>query len=535
MAESPATEPGARSVTHPPSATTAVIGAGPAGLLFTLAARIRYLRAGAEPSQWALVLFDKRADYRRTHRLRIDPAPYLRLGDELEHPLYARFIAFLEAEQFTPAVNRLEEALLESVSELGIEREMLTIGAEPGTLGLVDVRRKLELEGRLAPDSELRLVAADSVHSATRGLVASDAERIRHTHQTVARLVVRGPGLPERMPRLEQYKLAKLLGSVLDYRLNANGFGEVDLFLQREEHAAVADLGALPAAPIALSEEVLDRLDAPLFVGLTRQLVRGLGSGPCTIELFSTFALEHAYQRCLTYPVPEANATVSLVGDAAISLPYFRGMAGLAAHVRILSDIEARHAAGERPDPGAYDAQAARIRERELAVVARRDRSLRIAREFVALSAAVPFPIQNRLLSIRPADSDPGGMSPGVAFNAIAALAAGLIVMAAVLLGTFVDPPLGWVWLLAVPVQAAGGFAFEAARTLEPSPNRWLQNVWRIQLALLLVLGLPLTLLSSWELGRPAQLYAVVAWFALGVVFAAGMYVFRAVWPDDGE
>lgn len=522
-------------MTQPPRATTGVIGAGPAGLLFCLAARVRYLHAGGDPDDWALILFDKRAEYRRTHRLRIDPAPYRRLGDELAHSRYERFMAFLEDEDFKPTVNRLEGALLGLVRELGIEREALTIGTAPGTVDLAGLRRKLEDEGRLASSRELRIVAADSVHSATRSMVASDATRVRHTHQTVARLAIRGPGLPDRLARVEQFKLAKLLGSVLDYRRNANGFAEVDLFLPRKEHAAVAEIGAVPAAPIALDDATLGGLQAPLLAALVGRLTMGFGAGPCTVDLVSTFALEHTYQTQLTYPVAEARATVSLVGDAAISLPYFRGMASLADHVRILSAIEANHARGDEPaaDAAAYDREAAPVRERELTIVAKRDRALRIAREFVAASAAVPFPIQSRFLSIRPEEPAPGAMTPGVVVNGLIAGVAGLIVIVAVLLGTFVEPPLGWIWLLALPVEGAGGFAYEAAKTLEDSPNRWLDNVWRIQLALLLLGGLPLTLVSSSQLGRPGQLYAAVAWFVLGLGFVAGMYLFRAAWPAD--
>ncbi len=59
--------------------------------------------------------------------------------------------------------------------------------------------------------------------------------------------------------------------------------------------------------------------------------------------------------------------------------------------------------------------------------------------------------------------------------------------------------------------------------------------MWRIQLALLLVGGLPLTLVSSSQLDRPAQLYAAVAWFMLGLAFVGGMYLFRTAWPSEED
>lgn len=84
-------------------------------------------------------------------------------------------------------------------------------------------------------------------------------------------------------------------------------------------------------------------------------------------------------------------------------------------------------------------------------------------------------------------------------------------------------------------MEAAGGFAYEKGRTLEPLPNRWLGNVWRLQLTVLLAAGLPLTLVASSRLNRPAQLYAVGAWFILGLAFVAGMDIFRAGWPSEED
>lgn len=240
-----------------------------------MAAHIRYLHGSGDPDEWSLLLFDKRSEYQRTHRLRIDPAPYRRLVEELDDPLADEFISFLEHEEYRPAVNRLEAKLLDLVNRLGIVREIQAIGRDGSACDLVGLRAKLEHDGRLSPNAGLRVVAADSVHSATRQLVAGDEDRIRHTHQTVARLMIHGADLPDRLPRLDYYKLAKLLGSVLDYRRNDNGYAEVDLFLQRKEHDAVAALNAAPAAPFTLDAEVLDRLDAPLFVSLVRQLAAG--------------------------------------------------------------------------------------------------------------------------------------------------------------------------------------------------------------------------------------------------------------------
>ena len=72
----------------PPLLMTAVIGAGPAGLLFCLVGRLLHARSGADPESWALRLYDKRQVYARTHRLRMDPEPYLAYLWNKYQPLY---------------------------------------------------------------------------------------------------------------------------------------------------------------------------------------------------------------------------------------------------------------------------------------------------------------------------------------------------------------------------------------------------------------------------------------------------------------
>lgn len=57
---------------------TAVIGAGPAGLLFSLIGKLSMGEA------WELQLFDKRESYVRTHRLRMDPELYLAIQKALD-------------------------------------------------------------------------------------------------------------------------------------------------------------------------------------------------------------------------------------------------------------------------------------------------------------------------------------------------------------------------------------------------------------------------------------------------------------------
>ena len=318
-----------------PLVVTAVIGAGPAGLLFAAAARLLFTRQGGDPAAWRILLFDKRRAYERTHRLRIDPVPYRALAAEVDDPRFDEVLAFLDDQGFSPAANQLEEHLAALVSALGIPRDVLHLGAGEGQVPLGGLRHHLELSDLLPATAHLTVVGADSVHSAVRDAVGGAP--VEHTHQTVARLRVVGDGLPERLGRIEQYRLSKVLGSVVDYRRNPNGFAEVDVFLGPEDQARLSDLGATPAQPVELGAELVATLDAPLLARLVDHLRSGMTGSSCEVLLQSTFLLEHRFTEQVVHTLEGGRTEVFLVGDAAVSLPFFRGMACLGACVRQLA------------------------------------------------------------------------------------------------------------------------------------------------------------------------------------------------------
>lgn len=315
---------------------TAVVGAGPAGLLFSAAARLLHDRH-ADPRRWRIRLFDKRTTYARMHRLRIDPAPYRALGDDLEDPRFDALIDFLERERYSPAVNALEDHLDHLLSELGVQRELLALGEGEGEVDLAGLRARLVSDGTLVEGSRWTIVGADSVHSTIRALIAPPQRPRAHTHQQLARLRVTGPGLPERLSIVSQYRLSKALSSILDYRKNPNGYGEVDLFLTPAEHAEVASIGAKPGEPVVVTASDLHALRAPLFRRIVEQLEHGFGEGPCEVALHSAFRLEHAVMPTRVFDRPDLHARVFFVGDAAVSLPFFRGMACLASSAHALA------------------------------------------------------------------------------------------------------------------------------------------------------------------------------------------------------
>lgn len=454
---------------------TAVIGAGPAGLLFSLIGKI-LLGEG-----WALQLFDKRESYVRTHRLRMAPEPYRAIQRDLGHPVFDELMAFLEEEDFSPEVNRLEAKLTELLARLGVAKVVR------------DITRLEELEADT-------IVGADSVHSTVRELVRGDVRADAHTHERVARLRVTGPDLPPRLGILDQFRLSKVLGSVVDYRVNRNGFAELDLFLTREEHALVHALGATPRSPVPITSAALGRLEAPLV----RAIVAHLERGDRQIVLHSTFQLEHAVMPRVSFVA--GGRRVFLLGDAAASLPFFRGMACLASCAHALARA---HAAG---DFETYDREVAAIVAREVRIVRSRAQVVRGLRELIRVSSLLPFPIQSWWLSAA-REPEPDRLSSGAAFN----LAVATATTALALLGLIAP----WLALLSLPAQVGGGVAYRWTMELEPGPHRTLRRIWEVAIATIAAIGVPLALA-----GR-AHWLAIGWWWILGLAFVAGMYVFE--------
>ena len=455
--------------------TTAVIGAGPAGLLFTLIGKITMGDA------WNVTLYDKRATYQRTHRLRMAPEPYLAIQRALDDARFDALMTFLQENHFSPEVNLLEAKLTELLDGLGVRKVVREITS------LAEI------------DADV-IVGADSVHSTVRDLVRGAIEPEKHTHERIARLRVTGPDLPHRLSVVDQYRLSKVLGSVVDYRVNRNGFAEIDLFLTEAEHAIVRDLGATPKDPVAIDSQMLAKMKAPLF----RAIVEHLEHGERRIVVQSTFQLEHAVMPRVSFSV--AGKRVFLVGDAAVSLPFFRGMACLASCAHALARA---HASGHLDD---YEREVAAIVHRELGVVRARAHLVRGLRELIRVSALLPFPIQSWWLSAG-RDPLPDRISPSGWFNVlIAASAASLVVLGAI------SPALA---LLSLPIQLAGGVAYRWTLELEPGPHRHLRRIWEVQIFVVGAIGVALAI------ARRLPWFAAVGWLVLGAAFALGIYVFE--------
>ncbi|NNF54160.1 MAG: hypothetical protein HKN03_06920 [Acidimicrobiales bacterium] len=515
---------------HQRQFATVVVGAGPAGLLFCLTAALRNGPEGLVAAP--ILLVDKRTSYERSHRLRMDRRPYLAAQATLDHPLFDDLIAFLTVENFRPAANMLEAKLEKLVSETGISKRQMLVGSGEGATDLAGVRQWLEDDGVLVKNGCLMVVGADSVNSETRKLVAHGNEAIEKVHQTVARLRVEAEGLPLSLDLVRQLKLAKLLGSAIDYRFNQNGYAEIDLFLSPAEHAAVESLGARPAEPVTLTSDVLDHLNAPLFSAVVDHVGSDLTPNAAKVMIQSTFRLEHRYQQRVAFG-PDEYTGVFLVGDAAVSLPFFRGMACLMECADVLASVHAELVTGSQDPPHMaearrhYNESVKEIRDREIAIVESRARAVRLARELVRVSSMAPFPIQTWLLSAkRPARPQPR-FTPRLAGTVV------LVVLAAVF--ALSSPIVGIAGLVCLPIQAAAGVVYRWDLASPRRPNPAIAMVCRSQVLVLMIAGALISIFNPFRSGWLIRAGAAIGWWVLGLVFVAGMYLYEEFRPAAVE
>lgn len=514
---------------------TAVVGAGPAGLLFASLTKLYLEKAGINPSAWRVFVYDKRAAYARTHRLRIDADPYHELQRELGDERFDALVGFLEACEFTPEVNLYEEHLLALFHATGGTKSLLDVGPGPERVDLAALRARLESSGDLPVGAPFTIVGADSVHSAVRELVRGDVAPERVTHERIARVRVSGSALPRRLTAPDQVRLAKVLGSVLDYRLNRNGFAEVDLFLTATEHAVVRELGATPSHPVPLPSSALGALRAPLFRAIVTHLERTAPDH--RVSLQSTFVLEHAVMPRLVFALPDLRAHAFLVGDAGISLPFQRGMTCLArcaaSLARVHRDLVVARGDALNLGPIAtrYDEEASEIRDRELRVVRRRAEIVRVLREIVRVSALLPFPVQSWWLRAKEPTSIAERLSARLSVWFFLNVGAALSAFVVALGGSWIDARVlsgyGWLPWTSVPIELAGGVVYHAAIAFDGTGARHVRRVWEVQIAALFFGGIALTALSSSAAGRLTELVASLWWLLLAAAFVAGLYVFE--------
>jgi hypothetical protein len=512
-----------------PVVVTAVVGAGPAGLLFCIASTLLWGKQGGDRNAWSILLFDKRTEYQRTHRLRIAPERFRALQAAVDDPRFDEIVRFLDGCRFSPTVNELEARLAALSAELGVTKHVLDVGTGPGRVAVHDLRAHLEAEGLVPGDACFTIVGADSVHSDVRAAVGGDRLVVDHTHQTVARLRVTGDGLPHRLGKLDAYRISKVLGSVVDYRLNPNGFAEVDAFLDGPAHERLGALGATPASPLLLDADLVDQVGSPLFARLVEHLAHGLTDGDGAVALQSTFRLEHRYVEQLTFDLPAVRTQVFLVGDAAVSLPFFRGMACLVGGVHQLALAQcALVTDGDGMAARArYEREAGAVRRTEVATVRSRARLVKGAREFARVSSLLPFPLQTWFLSI-PDARRPGRWSAGVVLAATLAILAASSALGAM---AFTHPGLGpgALWWTGVAIQAVGGLTYRAAQEFEPGPDTALRAVWRVQIAAVFVVGIAVAVVRWSALTLLLRGVALTSWFLLGVAFIAGMEAYDAI------
>lgn len=510
----------------------AIVGAGPAGLLLATSVALLLEREARGPAVH-LVLLDKRQTYERTHRLRMAPKPYKELQKTLGDPRFDALVAFLEGERWSPRISDLEQHLLTLTQSLGVAKRVMHVGEGPGKIDFAALRQGLEDDGLLSPGAPFVVVAADSVRSETKQLAGFSNSSAGRTYYAVARVLLSGADLPTKLNVVDQLKLSKLLGSIVDYRLRKDGVAEVDLFLDDKERQALLQLNASPRSPVVIDDVKVQCRGAPLFRRVVAHLQMGFAPTPCEVQLASLFELEHNVEPTLTRRLDDVNAWLFLVGDAGISLPFFRGMACLAKCVRQLALLVVPEMTQDAPALDAcaarYESACATIKDEEVSIVNARGRLIRVAREFVRISAMSPLPMQDWLLSI-PVDSD-ARLRPCPAFWLSFAFALPvLLLVAAGNVGELVLPLPGLSWLallVALPIQVGGGVLYHYVADHLPKSLPLVRTLWRVQVLLLLIGGVGVSTATVVHAGSSAQIAAALSWFVLGLALVLGLVVFE--------
>jgi hypothetical protein len=515
---------------------TAVIGAGPAGSMFCFVSRLLAIKSQIPPKIWRIILLDKRNEYQRSHRLVIDRKVYKSCQKEMNDQIFDSLIEFLEKNSFAPRVNELETFLSLAISQLGVEKRVLTLGNSPGDTSFAALRKDFEENQLIDSEDLLTIVGADSVHSTVRTTLGPRLVLEHSTHEHLARFLVRGRAIPEKIHAFERYRLAKILGSVVMYYPKNSENAEVDLFLSAKEFQVISSLGANPKTPVFLNlKDPLFR-DAPFLKRILQQLSRGLSDDPCEVFLISTFQLEHAVCPTRVFKMPEINAFAFLVGDAAIALPFQRGMAALLKSVSSLASAHLnllRSPSTVEKIAFDYDKAVGKIVEEELNIVRARAKLVRGLKEFFRISAILPFPIQSWFLSHEDRAEKWEALSSWRVINFICAVSAFCIAF-----GKNDAHSIGWMMLLGLFSQTLGGFLYRATLEYERPPFRTLKSIWAIQISAWFITGTYKMLSEpSKSFGSSEMLYGTIWWFG-GIFFIFGIYAFEFLstrWWKSGD
>ncbi|MFN8672255.1 MAG: hypothetical protein U0457_09290 [Candidatus Sericytochromatia bacterium] len=503
--------------------STLVIGAGPAGLLFCVISKILYEKQEFKNKKnWSIFLFDKRDSYIRNHRLRIAKENYINIQKKLNDPNFDNFINFLEKHHFKPEVNILEDFLLDLANKLGIKKEIFYIETKQN---LIDLVKKIELENNV---KVISIIGSDSVHSTIRELIQGELKPITYTHQTVVRLKIFAQDLPEKLSLVKQYKLSKVLTSLIDYRLNSNGFAEIDLFLDASEHEELQKIEASPKNPVKITNDIIKKLKTPIFSRFIYQFNKNISHENSEILLYSTFKLEHQYIKKVSFNLQDIDIKAFLVGDAAVSLPFFRGMACLGISAFELANNHIDFIFNNKDILKNYQSKMDEIIKKELLIVTSRANLIYFAKEFCRISNLLPFPLQTWFLSFPEPEKIDAKFTAGFAFNlGLAILALSLILIEAFLYKK-ISIYFSFILFLASIIQILGGLCYRATEEFEPSSDSKIRLIWRTQIFSLMVFGLFSILFLQQNSNLDFIFYSTI-WFVFGLFFVLGIYLFESL------
>ncbi len=524
----------------PETFATVVIGAGPAGLLFSLINRICLDKRNISSSKWPLFLLEKRTKYVRNHRLQLDKSEFERIQKKIDSLHFDKFIEFLKDTNYKPVINQLETFLTQALNEFGISQTICDVGNSLGQSSLQAI--KANLPHSFSQENQLwTIVGADSVRSTVSGMFGNDKGRITGIHEYLIRLKLLGEHLPKSINIAENFRLSKVLSSVISYRFNKNGFAEMDLFLNPSEYDAISRLNPSPKDPINLTKKLLNQLNAPFFQQVILAFIESNSEASLQqIQLQSSFKLEHSINRSQVRYLKELNAYGFLIGDAAISLPFQRGMTAMIKCAYQLSEVlfsmfdqlafnTSTHSLQQFESiANRYQVQSKLIAKKEIKIVSYRASLVHGLRQFIRISAMLPFPIQSWLLGY---ETNSSGKSLNIAhffLNLVFACSASLCLGAAF----FVILHDNEFWssfifiLIGSLLQFMGGFIYRANFTFPNQIHIFIKRIWQIQIVSWMLFGIGIILFKSIKISSLIGILFTTAWWIGGILFVIGLVLF---------
>lgn len=256
------------------------------------------------------------------------------------------------------------------------------------------------------------------------------------------------------------------------------------------------------------------------------------------LSITSSFTLEHSISPERVKPLPHLDSFGYLLGDAAIALPFQRGMTAIVKSAYCLSNVHLTifqktisNQSISNDDLGKigmeYQRDTEKIIEKEIQIVASRASLVGGLREFIRISSILPFPIQSWLLSYPTAETKMK-FDSFFLINLVIALTGLLFFFLSEITITSLSNYLisGTELAIAFILQFLGGVFYRASITFNAQSNSSIRKVWQYQILLWMILGFAFVFQNFTDSTIILKVGYTLSWWFGGITFLLGLLLF---------